>query len=141
MPRSTGVRTVTTYQHFPLPVRLLMRIGPRLRPLLDSAAWQAMLRALIRRLPAGPTDAQLASGSTQVWARATNDAGDTATARLDGPEAYEFTALSAAAILTRISNGQAPAGNHTPATAYGTSLLADIPGTTLTDLTTPTVRG
>jgi short subunit dehydrogenase-like uncharacterized protein len=133
-PISTGARTVTTYQHLPAPIRLLMRTGPRLRPLLDSAAWQAMVRASIRRLPAGPTDAQLAAGSMQVWARASNDAGDTATVRLDGPEAYEFTARAARAILTRIIEGQAPIGFQTPTTAYGTKLLADLPGTTLTDL-------
>lgn len=133
-PHSTGVRNVTTYQHLPLPVRVLMRTGPRLRPVLDSSAWQAMVRGLIARLPAGPTEAQLANGSSQVWAHAANDSGDTATALLQGPEAYEFTAQAARAILVRITESQPPAGFHTPATAYGTTLLTEIPGTTLTDI-------
>lgn len=133
-PRGTGVHTVTTYQQLPAPVRLLMRVGPRIRPLLDSRAWQAAVAALIRRLPAGPTEAQLAAGSVQVWGRSTNDSGDTAIALLTGPEAYEFTALAGTAVLSRVASGHAPKGFHTPATAYGTTVTADIPGTTIADL-------
>ncbi|MGH3756478.1 saccharopine dehydrogenase family protein [Actinophytocola sp.] len=133
-PRSTNVHTVTTYQQLPAPIRFLMRVGPRLRQLLDSRAWQTAIAALIRRLPAGPTDAQLAVGSVQVWARSSNDSGDTATALLTGPEAYEFTALAARAMLSRVASGHVSKGFHTPVTAYGTTLTADIPGTTITDI-------
>ncbi len=45
---------------------------------------------------------------------------------LHGPEAYEFTARSAAALLARAARGDAPAGFRTPVTAYGRDLLPDL---------------
>jgi short subunit dehydrogenase-like uncharacterized protein len=132
---STGARTISVYQEFPAPVRALMRPGRLLTAVLDSRAWQSVLRGVIRRLPPGPDERQLANGAVQAWARATH--GDrSATAVLNGPEAYEFSALAAVAILRHTIEHQPPTGFQTPATAFGTDLVHDIPGTAIHDLTT-----
>ncbi len=125
---STGAATVTTYQELAAPLRLLMR-GPA--RVLDGRAWQATLARLIRLLPAGPSAAGLASGRVEVWAGARDGRGGTAQARLGGPEAYAFTACSAVAALRRVTGGDAPAGFHTPTTAFGTGFADEIDGVTL----------
>jgi short subunit dehydrogenase-like uncharacterized protein len=127
---STGARTVTVYQQFPAPITALMRPGRLRTAALNSQAWQGLLSWVVRRLPPGPGERQLADGSVQVWARATH-AGQTATAVLDGPEAYEFTALAAVAILRRMTTQSPLTGFQTPATAFGTGLLNDIHGVSI----------
>ncbi len=126
--RTTGAATVTTYQDLPAPLRALMRSGPRVRRLLDTAAWQRLVATLVRRLPDGPGPTQLAAGYVEVWARATDAAGHSAAVTLRGPEAYLFTARSAAAVLVGIDAGGTPAGYHTPVGLFGTELADRIEG-------------
>ena len=85
---STGIPDIDTYMAMPAPVVGLMRLAPRLPSVFDSAPWHSAVRALIRRLPPGPTDGQLAKGSSHIWGRATAPDGSVTTAVLHGPEAY-----------------------------------------------------
>ena len=123
---STGIPSIDTYTVLPAPVAALMRIAPRLPIIFDSIPWHATTKALLRRLPAGPTEQQLAKGSTHIWARASTPDGRTATATLHGPEAYDFTARTARLLLQHILNGQTTPGFQTPATAYGPDLVLEI---------------
>ncbi|MER6039090.1 hypothetical protein ABT133_35205 [Streptomyces sp. NPDC001835] len=66
-----------------------MGLAPRLPAVFGSAPWHAAMNAVVRRLPAGPDDRQLARGASHVWGRAATAGGRTATAILHGPEAYE----------------------------------------------------
>ncbi|HXV92743.1 MAG TPA: hypothetical protein VD813_05555, partial [Pseudonocardia sp.] len=63
--------------------------------------------------------------------------GRRATALLNGPEAYEFTARAAVAVLRRVLAGEAPPGFRTPVTAYGPGLADDLDGVTLERLPAP----
>src|SRR5262249_20047498 len=92
------------------------------------APWHSAVRALIRRLPPGPTDERLAKGSSHIWGRVAAPDGSVATAVLHGPEAYEFTAQTARLLLQRVLAGKATAGFQTPATAYGPDLVLEIDG-------------
>lgn len=130
-PRSTGAASVTTYQVLPAALTALLRGGPAAQRLLASAAWQRLVGALVRRLPTGPSAAQRAKGCVQVHAVATGGDGSTATALLTGPEAYDFTASSAAQLLAEVGRGDAPAGFHTPVTAFTTALAGRLPGVQL----------
>ncbi|MFD4543803.1 saccharopine dehydrogenase family protein [Streptomyces bauhiniae] len=131
---STGIRTIDTYTVLPAPVRTLMTLAPKAPALFTSAPWRAVTNALIRRLPPGPDDAALAKGSSHVWARVTDSGGQQASAVLHGPEAYEFTARAALAVLRRVLDGDHPPGFQTPASAYGPDLVLTIPGVTRHDL-------
>lgn len=111
-----GVGDLETFMAFPAPVRALMRIPHG-----------GALRALARRLPEGPSDRALARGRSAVWARAAAS-GISATATLHGPDAYLFSALATEACLRRVENGDAPAGFHTPSSAWGADLPLAIPG-------------
>ena len=55
-------------------------------------------------------------------------------ARLHGPEAYDFTALAAAAVAARVVAGDVEAGFQTPARVYGSDLVLACTGVTRVDL-------
>jgi saccharopine dehydrogenase (NAD+, L-lysine-forming) len=54
------------------------------------------------------------------------------TARLNGPEAYTFTARAATEALLRVLDGTAPTGYQTPSTAFGADFVLDVDGTSRT---------
>ena len=73
-----------------------------------------------------------AAGGTTVWAIA-EGAGLTRRVRIDGPDAYDFTALTAVICAERALSA-APAGLQTPSTAFGHDLLDGQAGITIHDL-------
>lgn len=83
---------------------------------------------LIQTLPPGPNTAERARGKTRVIGIVEDKSGQKVTAKLEDPEAYDFTALAAVAIMKRIVQGEAKAGFQTPASVYGADLVLEIPG-------------
>ena len=63
-----------------------------------------------------------------------DDGGGRATARLQGPEGYAFTALAALALTEKVLAGEAVAGFQTPAKAFGPDFVLDIEGVTRENL-------
>ncbi len=53
--------------------------------------------------------------------------------RLEAPEGYTLTALTALRIAARVLGGDAPPGFQTPSRAYGKDFILEIPGTRRTD--------
>lgn len=117
---STGIQEISTYSAFPgLVVRFMQGRMLWLRNLL--------LNRLLRFLPVGPSPKQRSAGRTHVWAEASNASGRKVLQRIDGPEAYDFTAATLQAISHRVLAGDARPGFQTPG-AYGEDLLAGIAG-------------
>lgn len=106
-----------SFMAFPAPVRALMRVPHG-----------GLLRALAARLPEGPSDEQIAKGSSAVHAQARGAGGETVSALLTVPDAYRFTGLTGAACLKRVLAGDAPPGFHTPVQAWGADLPLGLPG-------------
>lgn len=131
---STGISDISTFIAMPGPVAALARMAPTMPWLLTGRPARSALAALIRRLPPGPSDQQLASGRTVVHGKATAPDGSEAEAVLVGPEAYLFTAHAAAELLTRTAAGAAVPGYRTPAQVHGPEIALAVPGTSLRDL-------
>ena len=131
---STGIDTIDTYTVFPGPVRWLMRASRVTGWLMSRRLVQSLLSALLRRLPAGPDEQALSSGSTRIWAEVENADGARTTMRVRGPEAYVFTARTALDVAGRVLGGAAPAGFQTPVMAYGPDLLDRIDGVEVLDV-------
>ncbi|YAF94484.1 MAG: trans-acting enoyl reductase family protein [Nodularia sp. CChRGM 3473] len=125
---STGIPNIEVYTVFPAPVRFLMEISQYVGWLFKSALFQSALARLIKTLPTGPSPEERAKGHVGVIGFAEDASGQTVTARLSGPEAYDFTALAAVAVMQRIIQGEAKAGFQTPAAVYGANFVLDIPG-------------
>lgn len=115
---------------------LLRALAARpVRAFLGTRAGEAAASRAIAFRPAGPSELELASGRTHIWAQAEDAAGQRVTARLHGPGPYELTARTALWVAQRVLAGRLRVGFQTPVTAYGPDLvdrLADeIEGVTL----------
>ena len=69
-----------------------------------------------------------AKGRTYLWGEVRDAAGATATATLETPEAYAFTAVSAVSAVERVLAGNVSAGAWTPSRAFGPDFVAGLPG-------------
>jgi short subunit dehydrogenase-like uncharacterized protein len=96
--------------------------------LLGSGLVQRWLKRRIRARPPGPTDEQRARGRSYLWGEATDEQGGRAVSRLQGPDGYTLTALTALAVLERVLAGHAPPGFQTPSLAYGADFVLEVPG-------------
>lgn len=57
-----------------------------------------------------------------------NDQGENAVSRLSTPDGYTLTALTTVAIVQEIIKGNFMTGFQTPATAYGSDFILEVPG-------------
>ena len=117
---STGIPNIRTYSAFPGFVVGFMK--GRMLWLRDL-----LLKRLVGLLPIGPSEKQLQTGKTYVWATAKNASGQTATVQIDGPEAYLFSVKTVLAITSRILSGDVRPGFQTPA-IYGLALIENMNG-------------
>ncbi len=122
---SVGSPDIETLASFPAAARFLMA-SPRF-----TGSWlgRRLVERTIAGAPPGPSDAERAAGRTHVHVRAA--AGDHARAiLLRGPEAYDFTARTAAVIATRVLAGAAVPGFATPSMVLGWRELLALDGVT-----------
>jgi len=130
---STGIPNIEVYAVLPAGPRRLMAVGRYAGWMLRAPAVRALLRWVVQRQPAGPSDVQRARGVSLLWGEAEDAAGRRVVSRLRGPEGYTFTALTALALVQRVLAGQPPAGFQTPSRAYGADFVLEIPGVTRED--------
>lgn len=121
---STGVPEIETYATFPVVARFLMR-SPRL---MSSGLGRWLVERIIRSAPEGPSPKELERGSTRVLAVAEEHGGRRAEVRIHGPEAYVFTARSAAAAAEHVLGGAVRPGFATPAQVLGTDWVRRLEG-------------
>lgn len=131
---STGIPNIEVYAALPGAVRRIMKLTRPLGRVLASALAQRFLKRRIKAQPPGPSDAERARGKSLVWGEVTDEAGQQKQSRLQGPEGYTLTALTALAIVERALKGDAPHGFQTPSRAYGADLILEIEGVTREDL-------
>lgn len=125
---STGIPDIRVYSGTP---PATIRRLKRLRPLLPLAGLKPVKRFAqrwVERRVTGPTEEQRERGRTYLWAEARNAAGRTATATLETPEGYRFTALSAVEVAVRVLDGQVQPGAWTPSRAFGADFVGELPG-------------
>jgi short subunit dehydrogenase-like uncharacterized protein len=130
----TGIPDIEVYAAIPSAMRRMLKLSHPLGGLLASAPAQRFLKKRIKAQPAGPSDEERARGKSFVWGEVSDEAGQTASARLRGPEGYTLTAMTALAIVAKVLDGQAPAGFQTPSRAYGADLILEVEGVEREDL-------
>jgi short subunit dehydrogenase-like uncharacterized protein len=131
---STGIPNIEVYAVFSTPVRRLMVASRYLGGLLGSAPAQRLLRAIVRRLPAGPTAVQRERGLSLLWGEVEDASGARCVSRVQAPEAYTLTAMTALEIARRALSDDAPAGFQTPSKAYGADFILQFPGVIREDI-------
>ncbi len=131
---STGIPDVTVYAAMAGGQRLALSVLRPLRPLLGTRAVQSFLKRRVQAGPPGPSDEERARGRSLVWGQARDDSGASVTTRLEGPEGYAFTVLTALLAVERVLAGQVEPGFQTPSLAFGPDFVLEIAGVTRSDL-------
>jgi short subunit dehydrogenase-like uncharacterized protein len=132
--RSTGIPTITVFTVVPPPLDTLMRASRRLGWLLGTPLVQGLLKRQVAGQPLGPSAAERAAGHTSLWGEVVDGRGERAAARLSGPEAYDFSALTAVAVVRRVLAGESSVGFQTPAQLFGPDFILALPGVTREDV-------
>ncbi|MHA4807264.1 saccharopine dehydrogenase family protein [Flavitalea flava] len=125
---TTGIPDIETYSAIPPAVYRLMKGQSLFNWLLRTSLFRRIIKNKIDSRPAGPGDDKRSKATAFVWGQVKNLAGETATARLSGPEGYTLTTHSSLLIIQKILAGQFLPGYQTPASAFGEDLILEVPG-------------
>ncbi|NWF70781.1 MAG: saccharopine dehydrogenase NADP-binding domain-containing protein [Chloroflexi bacterium] len=127
---ATKIPNITAFMALALPrvaLPLLPVTGFALRALTHSALFRQGAGSLIERVVRGPSAEALAHGRSYLYARAWDDAGDSAEAWLETREAYAFTVLAALQAVAKTLELR-PVGALTPSMAFGADFVLEIDG-------------
>lgn len=128
---STGIPNIEVFTVAPRSAVKAMRLSRYIGWLLAARPVQKYLQS---KIPSGgPNDEERMKGKTLLWGEASDDAGNRIEARIQGPEGYTMTALTALNIAERILRGSFEPGYQTPAKAYGANLILEINGVSRQD--------
>lgn len=130
---STGIGNIEVYAAAPARLQKALRLSRYLKWLLQMPFMKSLRQRRIKKGPAGPDEKELHQGKSIVWGRVEDDAGNSAEARVSGPNGYMLTAHSSLIIVGKILQSNAPVGFMTPSLAYGPDLVLEVPGVTRTD--------
>lgn len=131
---STGIPDITTYMGVKPSVYRMLKWQSLYNWLLRSSWVKNYIRKQINKRPAGPTDEQREHSKTLVWGEVRNAEGEIKRAAIVTPDGYTTTYHSSLLIVKKILNGEAPIGYQTPAGAYGSDLIFEVPGVIHSDI-------
>ena len=129
---STNIPNIEVYTILPEQNLRLLKLSRYLGWLLATKPVQNYLQKQIPE--GGPNDAERTAGKTYLWGEATDSQGNKAESRLQCPEGYTTTALTALKIAEKILDGNFCIGFQTPAKCYGADLVMEIEGVSREDL-------
>ncbi len=125
---STGIPNIEVYAAMPKTRRWMLKGSRYIAPLLAMGPVRAFVAGRVRSKATGPTEEQRKRGRSYFWGEARDAQGKVAVSRLETPEGYALTALTAVAIMDKVLAGEAPNGFQTPAKAYGSDFILGIEG-------------
>jgi short subunit dehydrogenase-like uncharacterized protein len=125
---STGIPNIETYAGVSPGIYRILKVQSAFNWLLRTSIVRNFIKRKIDLRPPGPSDETRARAKSLVWGKVENAKGETAIARLTGPDGYTLTTHSALLIIKKILEGKFSPGYQTPATAYGSNLIVEIPG-------------
>jgi short subunit dehydrogenase-like uncharacterized protein len=131
---STGIPDIEVYAAFPAAIRLGMVATRYLDWLLGLPTVQNFQKYLIQNQPQGPSAAERGQGRSLLWGEVEDNFGKQAVSRLQCPEGYTLTALTALAIVAKVLRGQVSVGFQTPSLVYGANFILEIEGVVREDL-------
>jgi len=129
---STEIPNIEVYTVVPKKQLKLFKLSRYLGWLMATKPVQDYLQKQIP--PGGPSDVERAKGRTLLWGEASDLNGNRVESKLQGPEGYTMTALTALNITQKILDGNLVAGFQTPSKAYGADLVLQIEGVSRQDV-------
>jgi len=131
---STGIPEITVYFEASRQIDQFVSLSEPLRWLLSSAPMQRLLQWQIGWQPEGPSAAEREAGGAVLVAEAVNAAGVSVRSRLETPDGYSLTAMTAVEIARRVAAGDTRPGFRTPSMAFGGDFILGFAGCRREDL-------
>jgi short subunit dehydrogenase-like uncharacterized protein len=124
---TTEIPNVEVYIAVPANVRIGLRLTRFLGPVLRTKGVQRFLGRRAQGGPAGPTAGERSQRNSLLWGEARDASGAAVVSRMETPEGYELTRLTAVALAQRVLAGEAKPGFQTPARAFGKDFVLQFP--------------
>jgi short subunit dehydrogenase-like uncharacterized protein len=131
---STGIPNIEVYMALPRRIIDSVHMVNLLMPVLKTRPVKNLLRSLLKLFPPGPTPERRQRSVAILQAEVSDDAGHKAVSRLQVPEGYTLTAMTAAETMRRIVSGDYNPGFQTPSLAYGADFILEFEGVERRDL-------
>lgn len=127
--RTTAIPNITTYMTFPKSFVTMAGIGAGMgQVILSKKVMQKFAKGWASIFFRGPTTQHRESARSYIYAKASNERGQTVEAWLDTIEPYQFTAISSVLAVEQTLDRQL-AGALTPTLAFGKDFVLEIEGT------------
>lgn len=127
---TTGIPNIVTYTGTSPKTFKLLKFQFLYNWLLRTNFMRNKAKKKISNKAAGPSDEKRAKSKGLVWGEVKNANGQSAQARLIGPDGYTLTAHSSLIIAKKILDQNFKPGYQTPAGCYGADLILEVPGVT-----------
>jgi short subunit dehydrogenase-like uncharacterized protein len=131
---TTGIPNIDVFFEETVPLVNMLTAGRTFGPLLQTPLAQAWLRAHVDLFPDGPTRTERAVHGCVIVAEARGTDGEMVVSRLKTPEAYSFSATTAAALAALAVDGDIEPGFQTPARVYGADFVMQFAGVVREDV-------
>lgn len=125
---STKIPNIEVYVPVSRSATLAARIGGMLPKLMGSSLVKRVAQRRVDAAPPGPSDAQRERSKSILWGRVSGPEGAALEARLETPEGYTLTAMTAVEIAKRTLAGAAEPGFRTPSMVFGADFILDFDG-------------
>lgn len=122
---STRIPDIVVYMSLP---RAQVTLARPLGVLMRAKPLRRLAAALVERTVAGPDAAERERGRSQLWGRVTDAAGRSVEGTLVTPEGYALTVTAALECTRRVAGGEVRPGALTPAMAFGSRFVTELPG-------------
>ena len=131
---STGIGNIVVYMAFPPQVAASLRtFGLTIQGLLRPRGVQALVSKAVDLFVRGPDEEARRTNRSYIWAWARNELGESREAWLETIEPYQFTAVTGVRCVEKVLAGEVQPGAFTPAQAYGSDFILEMPETRLLD--------
>jgi short subunit dehydrogenase-like uncharacterized protein len=99
-----------------------------LLPLMGARPVKRLAQWWVDRTVTGPDEAERSEARTYLWGRVRDRADESVTGTLETAEGYSFTATAAVQSVDRVLEGRVAPGAWTPARAFGSRFVEELPG-------------
>jgi len=133
---STGIPNIEVHNRAIPALKIVAGLPRFARWFLGLGLTQAAMRALINRQSEGPSDEARRTGHSIIVGVAHDAKGGSVRSRLNLPDGYTLTAMTALDIAKRVASGEFKPGFQTPSLVFGPEYILGFQGVTWEDLPT-----
>ncbi|HTE28677.1 saccharopine dehydrogenase family protein [Flavitalea sp.] len=126
---TTGIENIEIYTGMSVNAYRLLKLQRAFNWLLRTQFIRNLLKKKVNNRAPGPTDEKRSRGKSFIWGEVSNASGEKLKESMVTTDGYSLTAHSTLIIVQKILAGDFKPGYQTPASAYSSELIFEVPGT------------